>query len=220
MKNLAGTLIPGALALLGLAAVVSWVNVGSIDTLEARIPGLDRPKLVEENAQPRKLVGKLTTFSNTAGPVPGDWPRFRGAHFDGIAEPGAPLARRWPADGPRALWSIELGEGHAGAAVHQGRVFVLDYDRAASADALRCFALDSGRELWQFSYPVAVKRNHGMSRTVPAVTDKYIVSLGPKCHVACLDPQSGKAYWLIDLVRQFGAYGAAVVRWPVSDDRQ
>ena len=44
------------------------------------------------------------------------------------------------------LWSIELGEGHAGAAVRDGRVFVLDYDRAASADVLRCFSLADGRE--------------------------------------------------------------------------
>jgi outer membrane protein assembly factor BamB len=103
------------------------------------------------------------------------------------------------------FWSIELGEGHAGAAVRDGRVFVLDYDRNASADALRCFSLADGREIWRFSYPDAVKRNHGMSRTVPAVTDKFVVALGPKCHVSCLDPISGKAYWLIDLTRQFGA---------------
>ena len=135
----------------------------------------------------------------------GAWPRFRGERFDGVAEPGVPLARHWPAAGPDVLWSIELGEGHAGAAVWKGRVFVLDYDRQAAADALRCFSLATGNELWRFAYPVAVKRNHGMSRTVPAVTDKYLVALGPKCHVSCLDPTTGKPYWLIDLVAQFGA---------------
>jgi outer membrane protein assembly factor BamB len=103
------------------------------------------------------------------------------------------------------LWSIELGDGYAGASVLGGRVFVLDYDREASADAMRCFSLADGKELWRLSYPVVIKRNHGMSRTVPAVTDKYVVGLGPKCHVSCLDPVTGKLYWLIDLVRQFGA---------------
>jgi outer membrane protein assembly factor BamB len=44
-----------------------------------------------------------------------------------------------------------------------------------------------------------------MSRTVPTVTDKYVVALGPKCHVSCLDATSGKTYWLLDLARQFGA---------------
>ncbi len=74
-------------------------------------------------------MGKLTTFEAAAATLPGAWPRFRGERFDGIAEPGVPLARQWPAAGPEVLWSIELGEGHAGAAVRDGRVFVLDYDR-------------------------------------------------------------------------------------------
>jgi outer membrane protein assembly factor BamB len=47
-------------------------------------------------------------------------------------------------------------------------------------DVMRCFRLADGRELWRFLYPVRVKRFHGMSRTVPAVTEKYVVSLGPQ----------------------------------------
>jgi outer membrane protein assembly factor BamB len=205
MKNLlAGTLIPGALALVGLAAIVLWTGVSPV-TLEARVPGLDRPKLSGDEPAARPLVGKLTKLNGVAAQLPGAWPRFRGERFDGIAAPGSPLARKWPATGPRVLWSIELGEGHAGAAVRDGRVYVLDYDRAAAADLLRCLSLADGRDVWQYSYPVAVKRNHGMSRTVPAVSDKYVVTIGPKCDVACLDAKTGSPYWLIDMVRQFGA---------------
>ena len=51
-----------------------------------------------------------------------------------------------------------------------------------------------------------VKRNHGMSRTVPAVTDKYVVALGPQVPRELPRPdQRARTYWLIDLVRQFGA---------------
>ena len=80
----------------------------------------------------------------------------------------------------------------------------------ARADKLRCFALADGRELWSQSYPVEVKRNHGMSRTVPAVTKDYVVTLGPKCHVLCAHPVTGAVYWRIDLV---GQYGAKVPPW-------
>lgn len=206
MKNsLAGTLVPGIVAICGVASLVLWANVGPIGPVQARVPGLDRPKPTEGQAEAKPLVGKLTPSENPMPETPGAWPRFRGERFDGVAEPGVSLAREWPSAGPEKLWAIELGEGHAGAAVWNSRAFVLDYDREASADALRCLALATGKELWRFSYPVVVKRNHGMSRTVPAVTDKYIVSLGPKCHVSCLDPATGNAYWLIDLVRQFGA---------------
>jgi outer membrane protein assembly factor BamB len=205
MKNLlAGTLIPGALALVGIVALVLWAGISPIE-LQARVPGIDRLKADGNEPPAKPLVGRLTNFAGVAAKLPGAWPRFRGARFDGIATPGEPLARQWPAAGPAVLWSIEMGEGHAGAAVRDGRVYVLDYDRAASADVLRCLSLADGRDIWQFAYPVGVKRNHGMSRTVPAVTDKYVVALGPKCDVSCLDSMTGKPYWLIDMVRQFGA---------------
>ena len=195
MKNLlAGTLIPGLLALAGIAAVVLWANVGPVGPIEARIPGLDRPMPTGEPAEPKQLIGKLTSFPADAPKLPGAWPRFRGERFDGVAEPGVTLARSWPPHGPTALWSIEVGEGHAGAAIWNSRVFVVDYDRPASADAVRCFSLAAGKELWRFNYPAAVKRNHGMSRTVPAVSDKYLVALGPKCDVSCLDPLTGKRF--------------------------
>ena len=80
-----------------------------------------------------------------------------------------------------------MGEGYAGAAILDGRVYVMDYDREHKQDALRCLSLADGREIWRYAYPDSVKRNHGMSRTVPAVTDKIVVALGPKCHVVCLN---------------------------------
>ena len=135
MKNpLAGILIPGASALVGIVAVVLWAGINPIE-LEARVPGLDRPKLGDDLPATKPLVGRLTNFGGVAAKLPGTWPRFRGERYDGIAEPGLPLAREWPSAGPAVLWSIELGEGHAGAAVRDGRVYVLDYNRAASADA-------------------------------------------------------------------------------------
>ncbi len=123
MKHLlAGTLIPGALAVVGIVAVLLWTSVGPMNQLEARVPGLDRPKLGEEPPA-KPLVGTLTTFNHAAPKLPGAWPRFRGERFDGIAQPGEPLARHWPDGGPAVLWSIELGEGYAGAAVRDGRVY-------------------------------------------------------------------------------------------------
>jgi outer membrane protein assembly factor BamB len=80
----------------------------------------------------------------------------------------------------------------------------MDYDREHKQDALRCLSLADGREIWRFAYPVSVKRNHGMSRTVPAVTDKIVVAMGPKCHVLCLNSTTGELLWGLDLVRQFG----------------
>ncbi|MBN2022719.1 MAG: PQQ-like beta-propeller repeat protein [Pirellulales bacterium] len=197
-------LIPGTTAVAAAALLVFWMAGPHVAPLSARVPGTDRPAEGEAQAA-APLVGTLTQGKGKPSDLPGAWPRFRGERFNGIAAQSAPLARQWPAEGPQVLWSVNLGEGHAGAAVRDGRVFVLDYDRDGEADVLRCLSLDDGREIWSYRYPVKIKRNHGMSRTVPAVSDQYVVALGPKCHVSCLDPKTGECYWLIDMVRKFGA---------------
>jgi outer membrane protein assembly factor BamB len=86
-----------------------------------------------------------------------------------------------------------------------GRVYVLDYDETRQADSLRCLSLDDGREIWRRWYTVRLKRNHGISRTVPAVSGKHVVTIGPGCHVMCCDAGTGGFTWGIDLVREHGA---------------
>jgi len=204
-------LIPGLAAVAGLAALVVWMTTGSIETLQARVPGLDRREGQGSLELPSlPLVGRLTAGSGKPGEIQGEWPWFRGKDLDNIAKGGAPLARQWPPGGPTVLWSVELGEGHAGPAVRDGRVYLLDYDREKSCDALRCLSLADGKEIWRYSYPVEVKRYHGMSRTVPALGGSCVVAIGPKCHVTCLDATTGNFQWMIDLVRQ---YGATVPQW-------
>lgn len=63
--------------------------------------------------------------------------------------------------------------------------------------------MDNGKELWRRWYKVSIKRNHGISRTVPAVTKDFVVTLGPKCHVMCVETETGKLKWGIDLVRDY-----------------
>ena len=206
MKNrLIRILIPASLTLLGLAVLALWLGMNAPPGFELRLPGSDRDVADVAAAKPTgPLVGKLTSGDGQAANLPGSWPRFRGEKYDAIAHDTIPLARAWPSDGPKRLWSIKVGEGHAAAAVHNGRVYVMDYDRENELDVLRCLSLADGKEIWQFSYPVKIKRNHGMSRTIPAVNDKYVVAIGPKCHVSCLDAKTGKCYWLFDMVERFG----------------
>ena len=163
------------------------------------------PQMPSEEEGAGEIRGKLVQFAGTPADLPGAWPRFRGANFDAISREDVGLARTWPPEGPEVLWSIDVGQGYAGPAVLAGRVYILDYDREKQADVIRCLSLADGKDIWRYSYPVKLKRNHGMSRTVPAVTDKYIVTLGPKCHVTCLDSMTGRFRWMLDLVKDFKA---------------
>jgi len=204
-------LVPFLVAVLGVAAMVIWWNAGSVALVPERIPGLDRPQGTEgTDASSVPGSGVLTQGDGKPADLPGSWPHFRGTKYDNIGQPGVALARQWPAGGPKVLWAVDLGEGHAGPIVRDGRIYVLDYDRDQAADAFRCLSLADGKEIWRFSYPSNIKRNHGMSRTVPAISGKFVVAMGPKCQVTCLDAATGQRQWQIDLVRQFGA---AVPPW-------
>ena len=125
-------------------------------------------------------------------------------YHDNISHESISLRERWPDNGPPVLWSVDLGEGYAGPAVMNGCVYLLDYDEIAKTDSLRCFSLDNGKEIWRRSYAVKLKRNHGMSRTIPAVTEHYVVTLGPKCHVMCVDAKTGEFKWGMDLEKDYG----------------
>ena len=206
MKHAIGWIIPIIVAATASGAVIDWIYRYHAFTVEPRVAGLDgRPEAPEISDEPVDLTGTLETFDGQPSSITASWPGFRGPHRDGILEdPSVELAESWPSEGLPELWRIDLGEGYAGAAVHNGRVYIIDYDMDNQRDAIRCLSLDDGREIWRYSYPVVVRRNHGMSRTVPAVNDDYVVTIGPKCHVVCLDAETGEFLWMIDLVREFG----------------
>ena len=94
----------------------------------------------------------------------------------------------------------------------------MDYDYDKKQNALRCLSLADGGEIWRYAYPLPIKRNHGMTRTVPALSDKFVVAMDPKCHVLCLDAATGELRWGMNLVREFGATDSALVRRPMPAD--
>ncbi|MFZ2146653.1 MAG: PQQ-binding-like beta-propeller repeat protein [Sedimentisphaerales bacterium] len=199
-------IIPVGLTIIGVVLLYVWLSADSAIDLTERLPVEHDIPQTASDANGVELRGEFVQFDGVPADLPGAWPRFRGPNLDAISsDENVTLARTWPANGPRVIWSIDVGEGYAGAAVLSGRVYVLDYDREKQADAIRCLSLADGKEIWRYSYPVKVKRNHGMSRTVPTVTDKYIVTMGPKCHVTCLDSTTGQFHWVLDLVRDFKA---------------
>jgi outer membrane protein assembly factor BamB len=213
--------IPVGLAVVAAVSLYVWLGADAGSELTHRLSGGDnRPEKTVDANEPIKIAGELTTFDGVPADLPGEWPRFRGPNFDAISTQDISLARTWPPEGPKVLWSIDVGEGYAGPAVLAGRVYILDYDREAQADVVRCLSLQDGKDIWRYSYPVPVKRYHGMSRTVPAVTDKYVVTLGPKAHVTCLDSTTGEFRWMYNLVREFNT---TVPEWyaaqcPLIDD--
>ena len=197
--------LPFGFAAVGLIAFLLLWNGGSGRTLKPRMPGDDvTGDVASATGTAAKWDGKLLKGPGTPPPnFTGVWPWFRGPTLNAVSTEAVPLATTWPPAGPPVLWKIDVGEGFASPALWNGRVLLTDYDHKNQADALRCLSLADGQEIWRYTYPCKVKRNHGMSRTIPAVTEKFTVSFGPRCNIVCVDTLTGELRWQLDLVREF-----------------
>jgi outer membrane protein assembly factor BamB len=210
-ENVVSGLLQWLTALAAGMGILVWLLHPPTIRPVVSVPGMDgRSKALQGKEQGVKIGAFFQRYAGTPSAIPGAWPRFRGANLDAISPEPTRLLDTFGTNGPPRLWSLSLGEGHGGAAVWNGRVFLLDYDEKKRADTLRCFSLDDGREIWRRWYDVPVKRNHGMSRTVPAVTDRHVVTIGPKCHTMCVRPDSGDLLWGLDMV---ATYGTKIPGW-------
>lgn len=203
-------LIPLVMAFTAIMAIGWWLFNDPTRHMAVSGPDADGFTATVGEAEHIEIGSFFDRFSEPGSQLEERWPVFRGERADNIYRSDIPLIDRFDGTPPQVLWSVDLGEGHAGAAIYKGFVYVLDYDEEIRADMLRCFDLVSGEEIWRRWYNVLVRRNHGMSRTVPAVTENYILTIGPRGHVMCVDRHTGDLLWGIDLEM---AYGTEIPLW-------
>jgi len=141
----------------------------------------------------------------------GDWPQFLGPQRNAVS-PEKGLARSWPTEGPKRLWSVPLGAGFAGPSVMGGQVFILDRE-GGQKDVLRCLDLKDGKELWAFSYDAPGKYSIEGSRTTPTLTEKTVYVVGPLGHFNCVDRTRHTAVWSKHLLQDFGG---SLPNWAVA----
>jgi outer membrane protein assembly factor BamB len=159
------------------------------------------------NASP--IVLALAALAAAAAAA--DWPQFMGPNGDGTSvEKG--LAHSWPANGPKVLWTIPLGPGYGGAAIRGGKVYVLDRVNRQH-DVLRCLDLETGKEDWTFSYEAPGPIDHDGSRSTPAVTERFVYTIGPFGHFHCIDLSTHQVVWKKSILSD---YGAKSPRWAVA----
>lgn len=141
-----------------------------------------------------------------------DWPQWMGPKRDNVwRETG--VLDKFPAGGPKVLWRSPVKGGYAGPAVAAGRAFCLEYvgktdlgegnfDRKASDGTETVFCLDeqSGKRLWEHSYPVKYTISYpGGPRCTPTVDGNKVYFLGAEGNLLCCEVESGKIVWQKDL---------------------
>ncbi len=142
------------------------------------------------------ICGELSPAARAA-----DWPQFQGPDRSGIS-PETGLARSWPEGGPKVLWTIDVGEGFAAAAIRDGLVHVLDRT-ANGKDILRCLDLSTGKEQWTCAYDAPGKLPYPGSRQTPTVDEKLIFAMGPFGNLICIDRSTHQIVWSHHMVDDF-----------------
>lgn len=198
-------ILTSATAGIGLLLLFFWIFYDPTHHFYAYTPGLDKlaDSVVEQNIEEVKIGEYFERFEQYTSNLSEKWPNFRGTNYDNILKTSYPINENWEANPPKIVWTIDTGEGHAAPAIYNGLVYFIDYDETLKADVLKCVSLETGQEIWRRWYKVHIKRNHGMSRTIPAINENYIVTIGPRCHVMCVDRLTGELLWGIDLEKEY-----------------
>ena len=148
-----------------------------------------------------------------------DWPQWMGpTRDDRWTETG--IVQKFPAGGPKKLWSAPVGGGYAGPAVVGDRVFVADYQAADATlandpggrqkregkERVVCLDAKTGKEVWKYEYvcPYAVSYAAG-PRCAPTVAGGKVYTLGAMGNLSALDADSGKLLWAKDFKTDFHA---------------
>ncbi len=133
-----------------------------------------------------------------------DWPQFLGPRRDGSYR--GEIANAWPKEGPARTWQKEVGQGFAGPAVAQGKVFI--FYRGGNEEKLDCLEAESGKALWSVGYAATYRDGFGFDpgpRAVPTVADGRVFTYGADGIIRATGVRTGAQLWSVDAKEAFGS---------------
>jgi len=134
------------------------------------------------------------------------WPQWGGPNRDFKAD-CLGLASGWPQEGPRRVWSRELGEGYSAISVDDGALYTMY--RRGDEEVVICLDAGTGKTLWEYAYshsaPTKSMKEFGPGpHSTPLVAGDQVYAVGVTGLVHCLNKKSGQLAWSHDLVKEFG----------------
>ncbi len=155
----------------------------------------------QDSASGRGNVSQANAAQRTGNPGDAkrfDWPQWLGPQSNGTSlETG--WNDRWSSDGPKKLWSAQIGTGFASIAVADGRAFAMGYKDGN--DTVYCFNAADGQLNWKHSYPCKLVDNlhEGGPAATPTVDGNLVYTVSKEGQVFALDVKSGQVEWAIAL---------------------
>lgn len=156
-----------------------------------------------------------------AAPAVAQWTQWGGPHRDFTCD-STGLANAWPDEGPRKIWSREIGAGHSSILVDGDTLYTMC--RRGDQDAVLAARADDGATVWETAYDAPVRPNMALEfgpgpHSTPLVVGDRIFTVGAMTHFHCLDKRTGKILWSHDLGEELGTsyllrgYGASPIAY-------
>lgn len=122
------------------------------------------------------------------------WTQYRGPLGDGIYREQN-LALDWDAAPPPRLWSVVVGPAYSSIVVAHGLAITMEQRR--EREMVVAFSLESGQVVWEHGWEA--RYSDALSkegpRATPALAGEFVVTLGAKGELRCLDLASGELRW-------------------------
>lgn len=145
-----------------------------------------------------------------------DWPHWMGPKRDNTWNESG-ILDKFPAGGPKKLWSFSVAGGYAGPAVVGDFVFITDYvtkdkveegnwdlKEQTGLERVFCVNAKTGKEVWKKEYPVKYKISYPAGpRCTPTVDGDVVYTLGAMGDLYALSKTSGKELWKKQLKEEY-----------------
>jgi outer membrane protein assembly factor BamB len=149
--------------------------------------------------------------------APASWPQWGGPNRNFMTDSRG-LASKWPASGPKKLWSRALGEGHSSIAADGGRLYtmyrplgMLAMVRRSQEEVVAALDAATGTTIWEHRYPSStsgIDFSEGAGpHATPLITADRVFAAGSRKELFALDKANGQMVWSHDLIKEFGAPG-------------
>ena len=147
----------------------------------------------------------------------GQWPQWGGPNRNFTSESKG-LATKWPASGPKKLWSRALGEGHSAISADGGRLFtmyrplgLMAMVRRSQEEVITALDANTGATVWEHRYPsptTGLDFSEGAGpHATPLVTADRVFAAGSRKELFALNKANGQVVWSHDLIKDYGATG-------------
>lgn len=155
----------------------------------------------------RRGIGMVIAAIVACPAAAADWPQWGGPGRDFTVK-SAKLAETWSEEGPRKLWSRDLGAGYSSITVGDDTLYTMYRD--GDDEIVIAMKAGSGETVWEYRYaaPAYEKMETRFGKgpnATPLIKGKHLYTIGGTGRIHCLARDTGKVVWSHDGMKEYNA---------------